>query len=243
MKDLATYPPAQPMGFPTASRAPQAGPGPRTDGKYPLKPSGDRQSNERNPGELPSLAVQRGISREPHRPQAHGSYPSVLPGPRSMGDIAARYSGRGAMGDIAARYPGRGAMGDIPARYPGRGAMGDIPARYPGRGAMGDIPARYPGRGAMGDIPARYSDRGIDGKYPREPSESRVRWQKSQRTARVEGSLQDLPARPGVGHSAAPTLPPRLGCSLRQAGEARPGFCREVKRRTGTPPPRKATAA
>src|SRR6202042_1670003 len=71
--------------------------------------------------------------------------------------------------------------------------------------------------GSMGNIPAHCSGRGFDGKYPRE--------------TQTEGSVQDFPAGPGVGHGAAPTRSPRLGCSLRQAGEARPGSCREVKRR------------
>ena len=156
-----------------------------------------------------------------------------------------------AMGNILPSHPGRhpdrhqdGTSPSEPPRLAGRweispqvtrteSRMGEIRASHPDSQPDGKYPREPLGSGLNARYPSALPGPRVDGKYPREP--------------RAEGSMGDFPAGPGsgpgVGHSAAPTWSPRLGCSLRQAGEARPGSCREVKRRKGTSPPPEATAA
>ena len=285
MKDLAPHHPARPMGFPTASRAPQAGPGLRT--RWEISPQTTRTGSrwETSQRSTRTDSPMRNIPANRSDRNSNGRYPSERPKPTARWKISQRTTrAEGSMGDIPANHPSRQPDGRHPSARPGTTAqweitpwttwsdssMGDIPANHPDRqfdgkyplqpsgptarreisqrstwtdGSMRDIQCTPRTDGSMGNLPACRSGRGIDGRCPGEPSEPRDRWEMSQRAARVEGSLQDFPAGPGVGHSAAPTLPPRLGCSLHQAGEARPGSCREVKRRKHNSPSHLATAA
>ena len=215
------------MGDISASHA-----GREVNGKY-LSALPDRRLNGRNPRELPELRVRWEISQRATRAE------------RSMGDIPAGLPDRGSDGRNPSALPGSRVEGRNPSRLTGPRVRGEISQQADRiEGSMGDIPAGHPDRGLDGRDPSGLpGPRGFDGKYHREPPGPRVRWERSPRATQVEGSLQDFPTGPGIGPSAASTRSPRLGCSLRQAGEARPGFCREVKRRTKTPPPRRTTAA
>jgi hypothetical protein len=113
-------------------------------------------------------------------------------------------------------------------------------ARSRAEGSMRNSPAR-PGREPAGIYPSETPARGPDGIFPSGSVAETNPEPEGAPDARFPIGTRTPGPLPGP--SATRTTPPRLGCSLRQAGEARPESGREVKRRMQHSPPPRAAAA
>ena len=239
MKDLALHHIAWPMGFPTAIRTPQARPRPRTrretspqptrtdspmeeitanhpdwhsDGKYPREPLGLGTQWEISQRTTRADSPMEDIPAHYPDRRLNGRYPSGPPGPTARRETSQRTTRTDSpTGNIPSSHPDRRLDGRHPRTPPGPTARCETSSALPGPTARWEISPRTTRVvSSMGDIPVRYLGRGFDGRYPSEPPGPRVDG-KDPREAQIEGSLQDFPTGPGVGHSAAPTLPAEVG--------------------------------
>ena len=200
----------------------------------------DRDLNGRSPSEPPEPTVRWKMSRRTVRTDGsmgdllanhldrwlNGRSPSEPPGPMARCETSqCTARPEGPMGDISARHSGRGPDGRYPREPRGPTARCEISqcaarrrrldGKYLrallGSRARWEISAQnIRSGGSMGDFPARYLNRRLDGRYPSALPGPRADGNYP-RAPQVEGSVQDFPAGPGVGHSAAPTLPSEVG--------------------------------